>query len=126
MTDTNELTPDEVDEQNQRLIRDLRRMYPTSAQVAQPLARVQQRLFHSGDGTQQDEVSTPPQLSLRTWQTRGSTANPKGKAWQRRFGALAAAVFAAFLVGTLILVLNLAHQTRTRGPTTSSLQASAI
>jgi photosystem II stability/assembly factor-like uncharacterized protein len=126
MTDTHELTPEEVDEQNQRLIRDLRRMYPTSAQVAQPLARVQQRLFHSGDGMQQDEMSTPPQLSLRTRQARGSSANPKGKAWQRRFGTLAAAVFAALLVGTLILVVNLAHQSRTGGPTTSSLQAAAI
>jgi photosystem II stability/assembly factor-like uncharacterized protein len=127
MTDTHELTPQEVDEQNQRLIRDLRRMYPTSAQLAQPLARVQQRLFHSGDGMQQDEVSTPPpQLSQRTRQARGRTVNPQGKAWQRRFGALAAAVFAALLVGTLILVLNLAHQSRTGGPTTPSIQAAAI
>ena len=119
MADTNELTPEEMDQQNQRLMQDLRRMYPTRAQVAQPLARVQQRLFHSGDGTPQDEVSTPPPpLSLRTRQARGSTANPKGKAWQRRVGTLAAAVFAALLVGTLVLVLNLAHQSRTGGPTT--------
>jgi hypothetical protein len=127
MADTNELTPEEMDQQNQRLMQDLRRMYPTRAQVAQPLARVQQRLFHSGDGTPQDEVSTPPPpLSLRTRQARGSTANPKGKAWQRRVGTLAAAVFAALLVGTLILVLNLAHQSRTGGPTTSPMQAVAI
>ncbi len=126
MTDTHELTPEEVDEQNQRLIRDLRRMYPMSAQMAQPLARVQQRLFHSGDGTQQDEMSIPHQLSLRTRQARGSTANPKGKAWQRRFGTLAAAVFAALLVGTLTLVVNLAHQGRTGGPTTPLIRAAAI
>ena len=126
MTDTNELTPEEVDEQNRRLIQDLRRMYPTSAQVAQPLARVQQRLFHSGDGAQQDKVSTPPQLSLRTRQARGRTVNPTGKAWQRRFGTLAAAIFAVLLVGTLILVLNLAHQSRTGGQTTSLIQVAAI
>jgi len=127
MTDANELTPEEVDEQNQRLIRDLRRMYPTSAQLAQPLARVQKRLFHSGYETQQDEMSTPPpQLPQRTRQARGSTANPKGKAWQRRFGTLSAAVFAALLVGTLILVVNLAHQSRTGGQITLSLQAAAL
>ena len=96
MADTHELIPEEVDEQNQRLIQDLRRMYPTSAQVAQPLARIQQRLFHSDDGTQQDEVRTlPPQMSQRTQQARASTMNPKRKAWQRRLGTLAAAVCAA-------------------------------
>jgi photosystem II stability/assembly factor-like uncharacterized protein len=127
MADTHELIPEEVDEQNQRLIQDLRRMYPTSAQVAQPLARVQQRLFHSGDGTQQDEVSTPPpQLPQRTLQARGSTVKPKGKTWQRRFGTLAAAVFAALLVGTLILVLNLAHKSSTGGAGTPLNQTVAI
>lgn len=127
MTDTNELTPQELDDQNQRLMRDLRRMYPTSAQLAQPLARVQQRLFHSGYGTQQDEMGTPPpQLSLRRRQARGSTANPKGKAWQRRSGTLAAAIFAALLVGTLILVVNLAQQSRTGGPIMPSLQVATI
>ncbi len=126
MADTHELTPEEMDERDQHLMQDLRRMYRTSAQLAQPLARVQQRLFHSGDGRQQDEMSTPPQMSLRTRQARGSTTNPKGKAWQRRFGALAAAVFAALLVGTLILVVNLVHQSRTGGPTTSLIQAAAI
>ena len=126
MADKNELTPEEVDEQNQRLIQDLRRMYPTSAQVAQPLARVQQRLFHSSDGMQQDEMSTPPQLSQRTQRARASTVNPKGKAWQRRMGTLAAAVFATLLVGTLILVLNLAHQSRTGGTGTLPNQAEAV
>ncbi len=127
MADTHELTPEEVDEQNQRLIQDLRRMYPTSAQVAQPLARVQQRLYHSDDGTQQNEMSTPsPQLPQRTLQARASTVKPTGKAWQRRLGTLAAAVFAALLVGTLILVLNLAHQSRTGGAGTPVNQGEAI
>src|SRR5690349_12217725 len=122
MTNTHELTPEEMDEQNQRLIGDLRRMYSTSAQLAQPLTRVQQRLFHSGEGTQQDELSiSPPQLSQRRRQARGSTANPEGKAWQRRCGTLAAALFAALLVGTLILVVNLAQQRHTGGQLTPSL-----
>jgi photosystem II stability/assembly factor-like uncharacterized protein len=127
MADANEVIPEEVDEQNQRLIQDLRRMYPTSAQVAQPLARVQQRLFHSGDGMQQDEVSTPPpQTSQRIRQARVSTANRQGKTWQRRFATLAAAICAALLVGTLILVLNLAHQSRTGGAGTPLNQAVVI
>ncbi len=126
-TDMNELIPEEVDEQNQRLIQDLRRMYPTSAQVAQSLARVRQSLFHSDDGMQQDEVSTPPpQLPNRTQQARASSMNPKGKVWQRRVGTIAAAVFAALLVGTLILVLQLAHQSRTGGAGTPLNQAGAI
>jgi photosystem II stability/assembly factor-like uncharacterized protein len=126
-TDKHELIPEEADEQHQHLIQDLRRMYPTSDQVAQPLAWVQQRLFHSGDGVQQDEVGPlPSQMSLRMQQARASTMNPKRKAWQRRFGALAAAVCAALLVGTLILVLNLAHQSHAGGVGTPLNQAVAI
>lgn len=127
MADTHELNPEEVDEQNQRLIQDLHRMYPTSAHVAQSLAQVEQRLFHSGDGMQQGEVSTPPpQMLQRTQQARANTVIPKGKAWQRRLGTLAAAVFAALLVGTLILVLHLAQQSRTGGAGTPLNQALAI
>jgi photosystem II stability/assembly factor-like uncharacterized protein len=126
MVDMHESIPEEVDEQNQRLIQNLRRMCPTSAQMAQSLARVQQRLFYSGDGTQQDEMSTPPPFPQRILQARTSTANLKGNARQRRFGTLAAAVFATLLVGTLILVLYQARQSRTGGAGTPSNQGEAI
>jgi len=46
MADIDELNPEEVDERNQRILQDLRRMYPTAAEVARPLARVQSRLFY--------------------------------------------------------------------------------
>src|ERR1700730_1734234 len=44
MADTNELLPEEVDEQHQRLVRDLRLMYRADGQKAQHLARIHQRL----------------------------------------------------------------------------------
>jgi len=47
MADTNELLPEEVDEQHQRLIRDLRLMHRADAQKAQHLARVQQPLLNN-------------------------------------------------------------------------------
>jgi photosystem II stability/assembly factor-like uncharacterized protein len=62
----------------------------------------------------------------RTQQARTSTMSPKRKAWQRRLGTLAAAVCAALLVGMLILVLNLAHQSHTDGVGIQLNQAEAI
>ncbi|HEY6407441.1 MAG TPA: hypothetical protein VIY29_08235 [Ktedonobacteraceae bacterium] len=114
MADTTELTHEEVDERNQRLIQDLRRMYPANTQVAQPIARIQQRLFHSSnEALYSDGSPPPPLLSQGTLPARISTVSVKGRSWQRHLSTLAAAVCAALLVGALILVLNLAHQNRT-------------
>ncbi len=127
MADTNELTPEEVEEQNQRLLQDLHRMYPAQADVAQPLVRIQRRLFHSNNETLHDDASTRPTLlSQGTQQARGSQVNTKGRAWQRHFSTLAAAVVAALVVGTLLLVLNQAHQNRTGAPATPSNQLGGV
>ena len=114
MADTNELAPEEVDERNQRLIQDLRRLYPTRTQVVRPLARVQQRLFYSSDMTLHGDVSHRPQsLSQGTQQTKTSTVSWQRRVWPRHLSILAAVVCAALLVGSLILVLHLARQNST-------------
>ena len=108
MADIDELNIEEVDERNQRILQDLRRMYPTAAEVARPLARVQQRLFYAGDAPVRSGPGSMNPVS-------GPTAISRGRMWRRRFGALASGLVAALLVGALIFVLNQAHQSRTGG-----------
>ena len=84
MADTNELLPEEVDEQHQRLIRDLRLMYRADGQKAQRLARVQQRLLNnegslhalSGDEApdiqQRATQASPPHIRTTPAPTRGT------------------------------------------------------
>jgi photosystem II stability/assembly factor-like uncharacterized protein len=114
MTNTNDLTPEEGDERNQHLLRDLRHLYPTQADMAQPLTRIQQRLFHSNDEMLNNDMSIPPTLLLpRMQQARANVVNTKGRRWQHRFNTFATALVAALVVGLLLLVLNLAHQNHT-------------
>ena len=108
MADIDELNPEEVDERNQRILQDLRRMYPTATELARPLARVQQRLFYAGDAPLQSGPGSMNPVS-------GPTAISRGRMWRRRFGTLASGLVAALLVGALIFVLNQAHQSRTGG-----------
>src|SRR5437588_12876576 len=108
MADIDELNPEEVDGRNQRILQDLRRIYPTAAEVARPLARVQQRLFYASDAPPRTRPGAMNALS-------GPTAISGGRVWRRRFGTLASGLVAALLVGALIFVLNQAHQGRTGG-----------
>jgi photosystem II stability/assembly factor-like uncharacterized protein len=119
MADSNELLPEEVDEQHQRLVRDLRLMYRVDGdgQKAQHLARIHQRLI-SGD------VSTHPlshyvmpdkqQSSRGVKPTRATTS--EGRSWQHRLNMIAAVLVAALLVSALILVLNRTHQSSVGTP----------
>ena len=119
MADIDELFPEEVDERNQRILQDLRRMYPTATELARPLARVQQRLFHASDAPLR---SGPGSMNL----VSGPTAISGGRVWRRRFGTLASGLVAALLVGALIFVLNQAHQSRTGGSGNPSGQVREI
>jgi photosystem II stability/assembly factor-like uncharacterized protein len=112
MTDSNELLPEEGDEQHQRLIRDLRLMYSTEGQKAQHLARIHQRLINS-------DVSMPMQLhqgipdgqrSFRNVRPNRSTMS-EGKPWQHRLSMIAATLVVALVVSSILLVLNRAHHT---------------
>ena len=95
MADIDELNPEEVDKRNQRILQDLRRMYPTAAELSRPLARVQQRLFHAGDAPLRSGPGSMNPVS-------GPTAISGGRVWRRRFGTLASGLVAALLVGALI------------------------
>src|SRR6266446_5997503 len=119
MADFNELLPEEADVQDQRLIHDLRRMYRTDTQIIEHLARVRHRLLTNDDSSVNDRESgqqhyTPPAIQ----HVQSSTRNAKHtrfavageRSWQRRLGVLAAVLLTALLVGSLLLVLNLARR----------------
>jgi len=114
MADFEEHLPETVDEQDQRLIHDLRLMYRTDDQKAHHLARIQQRLSNS-------DISKNAQsyrLTANTQHIDASNGNVKpshativqGRFWQHRLSMVAAVLFAALLVSSLLLVLNRAHQ----------------
>ena len=114
MADTNELLPEEVDEQHQRLIRDLRLMYRADGQKAQRLARVQQRLNEAPDIQQRATQASPPHI--RTTPAPTGDVKPtrppsiERKPWQRRMSMIAAVLVAALVVSSLLFVLNLSHR----------------
>jgi photosystem II stability/assembly factor-like uncharacterized protein len=119
MADFDEPLPEEADEQNQRLIHDLRRIYRTDTQTVEHLAHMRQRLLANDDSSAYGYESTQQHYTPPTLQpTQSSTRNAKHtrfavaeeRSWQRRLGVLAAVLLTALLVGSLLLVLNLARR----------------
>ncbi len=107
----------EGDEREQRLMRDLRRMYHSEVEDAQSLARVRRRLEESRASDLDGPASTAQRhdtLSMhREWpgivkSTRSSFSVER--TWQQRMGIIAAALFVTLLVGSLIVVLARARQ----------------
>src|SRR5438309_896286 len=75
IADFDELLPEEADEQNQRLMHDLRRIYRTDTQTVEHLAHMRQRLLANDDSSAYDHESTqqhytPPTLQQVQSSTR--------------------------------------------------------
>src|SRR2546421_9804811 len=111
MADTNELLPEEVDEQHQRLVRNLRLMYRADGQKAQRLARVQQRLLnnegslHPLPGNEARDIqqraaraTQAPPPHIRTTPAPTGDVKPtrppiiERRPWRRRLSMIAAAL----------------------------------
>ncbi len=124
MAGFDELLPGEADGQDQRLTRDLHRMYHIDTQTAERLARVRQHLLTNRDGSVNDYESTqqlnmtpntqPARINNRNVKLVRSTVPWEGS-WQRRLSMVAAVLFATLLVGSLLLVLSRAHQSSLGG-----------
>jgi photosystem II stability/assembly factor-like uncharacterized protein len=119
MADFDELLPEEADEQNQRLMHDLRRIYRTDTQAVEHLAHMRHRLLSNDDSSAYDHESTQQHYTPPTiQQVQPSTRNAKHtrfavaeeRSWQRRLGVLAAVLLTVLLVGSLLLVLSLARR----------------
>jgi photosystem II stability/assembly factor-like uncharacterized protein len=119
MADFDELLPEEADEQNQRLIHDLRRIYRTDTQTVEHLASIRKRLLANDDSSVYDYESmqqhdTPPNIQPAQSSTRNAKrtrfAIVEERSWQRRLSVLAAVLLTALLVGSLLLVLSLARR----------------
>jgi photosystem II stability/assembly factor-like uncharacterized protein len=119
MADSTERLPEEVDEQHQRLIGNLRLIYSVDGQKAQHLARIHQRLLDN-------------ELSLRSLPGRDAHDNQQHsgevkaarspmsekRSWRRQVSMIAAVLVAALLVSSLLLVLNMSHR-RSAGSTSA-------
>ncbi len=132
MADFDEMLPEEADEQNQRLMHDLRRIYSTDTQTVEHLAHMRQRLLANDDSSAYDHESTQQHSTLPTLQhVQSSTRNAKPtnfavaeeRSWQRRLGGIAAVLLTALLVGSLLLVLGLARRS-SEGTPGNTLQPS--
>jgi photosystem II stability/assembly factor-like uncharacterized protein len=104
------------DEQEQRLLRDLHRMYHSEIEDAQPLAHVRRRLAESRVSVVHDPTSTPQGqdlLSMHRGPGREKSAPAslsERKTWRQRAGIFAAGLLVMLLVGSLIVVLARARQ----------------
>jgi hypothetical protein len=118
-----DFAPEELSRQNERLMQNLHRIYNTRARDAQSLARIRERLLNNNSKTLYESsamfTSAPPMVPRREKEnimkitgSRTSTA----RVWQQRVGVLAALLFVALLVGSLIIVLNHSHQPNTGSP----------
>src|SRR5215471_17609216 len=107
MADFEDFTPEEVNEQNRDLLRNLRNVYQSGPADAQSLARIRERLLQQDVHQQQTNI-------LRMQRERSDTMNSgtlKGKKWQRPVSMIAAVLITAILVGSFIAVFNHLHST---------------
>jgi photosystem II stability/assembly factor-like uncharacterized protein len=133
MVNNDEMTSEERDQQNQRLLLALRRMYDTRNEDAQSLERIRERLLRNSESGGRTSAMAHPLAPTRgaTTMLRGggrtsamAKAKPhppapdhprsypgfrEGWTWQRRLSTIAAALFVTLLVGSLIIVFNLTH-----------------
>lgn len=133
-------TPEEIDEQIERLsvedhtqspasrlVHDLHNTYRTYAeQDAHSLERVWERLYREDSQLSRSDGNNQP-IDLPKYRQERSEymiTNTRGVSrWgtlQHRLGILAAMFFLAFLVGSMIVVLNFAHQGKTQTGSPSS------
>ncbi len=117
-----ELPSSEGDEQEQRLMRDLHRMYHSEIEDAQPLAHVRRRLaesrvsvVHDPADTAQHGLPSAHREGIGTVNSTHSTVSV-GRTWQQRLGMITAVLFVTVLVGSLIVVLARARQSSSGTP----------
>src|SRR6266699_3154087 len=114
---SDEFPSGEGDGREQRLIRDLHRMYHSEGEDAQPLARARRRLAESRASVLDDPARTQQRHDMpSTHQERPGNVNSTrssffvGRTWQQRLGSIAAVLFVTLLVGSLVVVLARARQ----------------
>lgn len=116
MADSNERLPEEVDEQHQRLIGDLRLIYRADGQKTQHLTRIHQRLLDNEVSLRPLSGHDAPDSQQRSRDVRPARYPIIGKRpWRHQLSMIAAALVAALVVGSLLLVLNMSHRRSTGG-----------
>ena len=117
MLDHNQSTPEEVQEQYQPLIRDLRRYYNTRAEDNTSLARIQARLLEKATTlpVSKRPEQTPPSSRAKQQKNRRKLMQTfaKDRPRYRTLGTLAAAILLVILVGSFTLLIHFGTGTRT-------------
>lgn len=120
--DSEEFVSEETEEQYQPLIEDLRASYGSGDATKRSLARMRERLLQNFAAPDIQDARAGRILPLANRREIGNTAMRDegfrlqiGHSWQQRLGALAAVFFTALLVGSLLLLLFHAQQSRTGG-----------
>jgi photosystem II stability/assembly factor-like uncharacterized protein len=114
MPNSDDFTPEEVNEQNRDLVRNLRSIYPSRPEDAQSLARIRGRLL-------QHDLYQQQTYKQRT--QRGRSSNKMGGDWQRRIGTIAAVLVTAVLVGSFLALFNHIHSSSGNKTTNPPLAA---
>jgi photosystem II stability/assembly factor-like uncharacterized protein len=125
MADFDKLLPEEADERDQLLVRDLRRIYRTDPQTVEHPARIRHRLLINDEssvngGERARQHNTPAAIqqirpgTRNANQTRFSIAGER--VWQGRLAMLAAVLLVALLVGSLLFVFDLARRSNEGAP----------
>jgi hypothetical protein len=123
MSNEEKLTPAELDDRNQALIKELQHKYAIDEQQdTQSLARVRQRLLNNASSMPYAIPQTTRQpIILKTRQERPaymhstSSDRPERRTWQHRLSTIAAVVFATLLVGSLLLLFTHTRQSNMGG-----------
>lgn len=116
-----DFAPEELNQQNERLMQDLHRLYDTRAEDVQSLARIRKQLQKNNAKPLYENQMFPAAPPMARGGERGnimkitSSRTSNGKVWQQRVAALAAIVIAGILVGSLLFVLSRSRQPGTGG-----------
>jgi photosystem II stability/assembly factor-like uncharacterized protein len=119
MQNYDDFMPEEGAEQNQHLIQKLHRFYQANDADAQSHARMRERLLF-GSVQNEDTLKLASErerpdsmLYNHNSSARGSKSHGELVTWQRRLSLIAAVLFVALLVGSLVVVLSHARQSAT-------------
>jgi len=107
MENSDDLTREERNERNQPLVQALRDMYSTPAQDAQSLVRIRERLLGSAAAQQTSTLKTQQEKPGRVNSVMPGLLRPRP--WHP-FSTIAAVLCVALLIGSFLVVFNLAHQ----------------
>lgn len=120
MNRNDHLTPEESEQNYAPLIADLQTFYAQPEEDAQSLGRIHQRLTHSDSQSTSILFSSQPKAIRKSHEERYNTLNSfennleklqvRNSSWLRYFNTIAAVIFVALLVGSMVFIFSHVRQ----------------